>query len=327
MPSNYYVAFWNLENLFDVQNSPRRGEKLERAIGKDLVAWDQARLDRKIAQLASVINRMNNGAGPDLLGVCEVENDFVMEQLVAALTVPGRSYKIEHADTEDRRGIDVGFIYDETLFRPEATFNHFVLRRTATRDILQVNFRTHRNRLFVAVANHWPSRSGGELKSAGYRQIAGETLAYFHQRILQVHGDDTPVLAMGDFNDEPFNRSLTDYALAIESRTKVINSQIARFLNLMWLNKGKALGTFYFDNYPNMLDQFLANKQMLTQNAPIRVDVASAEIITFPDMVNTGDYPKPINYGGIGSTEKKRRVNPDGFSDHFPIAVRVTEDN
>src|SRR4029453_2195052 len=81
MPSDYYVAWWNLENLFDEEHSPRRTEKVARVIGNAIAGWTPALRDRKIAQLASVIARMNDGAGPDLLGVCEVENRFVLDLL------------------------------------------------------------------------------------------------------------------------------------------------------------------------------------------------------------------------------------------------------
>ena len=73
--------------------------------------------------------------------------------------------------------------------------------------------------------NHWPSRSGGQFESAGYRAIAGETLSYFHQRVLEVHGPETPVLAMGDFNDEPFDTSLVLHALSTRQRAKVTLAQ------------------------------------------------------------------------------------------------------
>jgi hypothetical protein len=220
----------------------------------------------------------------------------------------------------DKRGIDVGFIYDADLFAVEAQFSHFVVRRSATRDIFQVNFRTRNNRLFVLAGNHWPSRTGGKPKSDGYRAIAGETLAYFHQRILEVHGQETPVLAMGDFNDEPFDQSLVAYALSTRSPMKVVNARAPRFLNLMWPLMGQGLGTHYYNNFPNFLDQFLANKNMVKQNAPIRVLPKSVEILRFPDMVETGKYPKPIRFGGMGKS-----LNENGFSDHFPIAVTVCE--
>jgi endonuclease/exonuclease/phosphatase family metal-dependent hydrolase len=320
MAHSYQIAFWNLENLFDVEDSPLRTEKLRRAIGKSIKGWTQALLGRKISQLAAVIQQMNDGKGPDILGVCEIENAHVMELLVQALAPLGRNYAIAHHDMEDRRGIDVGFIYDGALFTKEAVFSHFIIRRSATRDLLQVNFRTQAGRLLVVVGNHWPSRSAGKLESDGYRFIAGETLAYFHERIWAVHGKDTPVLAMGDFNDEPFDRSLTDYARSNRDKTKVIRSTSPRFLNLMWPLMGQGSGTLYFNNFPNMLDQFLANENMLKSNSPVKVDTASVQIFHHPPMVNGGLYPSPIPFGGMG-----KPVNKNGFSDHYPILVKVTE--
>ena len=129
MPSDYQIAFWNLENLFDIEDSPRRSDKLERTIGSYLHGWTQSRLARKINQLGSIILHMNGGSGPDILGVCEVENEHVINQLVQALVPLGRNYAVEHHDMSDKRGIDVGFIYDADLFVVEAQFSHFVARR------------------------------------------------------------------------------------------------------------------------------------------------------------------------------------------------------
>ena len=169
---------------------------------------------------------MNSGSGPDLLGVCEVENRFVLDQLVAVLNtpLPGRNYEVVHADTEDARGIDVAFIYDADLFDVPVgeVFFHVVMRRNATRELVQVNFKTKKNRVWSVFGNHWPSRSGGQFESAGYRHIAGETLGYFHQRALEVHGPATPALAMGDFNDEPFDTSLVTHALSTRQRQRVV---------------------------------------------------------------------------------------------------------
>lgn len=321
MSNQYQIAFWNLENLFDIENSPRRSDKLQRAIENDLQGWTQAQLNNKISQLASIIKQMNDGNGPDIFGVCEVENEYVISKLVQALTPLGRNYGIVHHDMSDKRGIDVGFIYDEDLFSVENKFYHVVMRRTATRDILQVNFRTQNNRLLVIIGNHWPSRSGGALKSAVYRAIAGETLAYFHQRILEVHGPDTPILVMGDFNDEPFNSSITDYALSIRSHTKVLNARKPCLFNLMWPLMGQGSGTFYFNNFPNLLDQFHANKNMLKQNSLIKALPNTVEIFSIPVMIGTGKYKTPIRFGGMGKT-----INTNGYSDHFPITITIEEE-
>jgi predicted extracellular nuclease len=325
LPSTYYVGWWNLENLFDEENSPRRTEKLQRAIGADLAGWTPARRDRKVSQLASVIAQMNGGAGPDLLGVCEVENRFVLDLLVATLGTPfpGRNYEIVQADTDDERGIDVAFLYDRDLFEvpDDQVFFHVVMRRNATRELVQVNFKTQRDRTWSVFRNHWPSRSGGQFESAGYRHIAGETLSYFHQRALEVHGAATPALAMGDFNDEPFDTSMVIHALSTRQRQRVLEADTPRFWNLTWSVIGDpADGTFYFNNEPNLLDQFLVNKNMAKQNVPIRAKPETVEILRFAGTFSTGKYPRPKPFGGMG-----KPVDEDGFSDHFPIGMQVIE--
>lgn len=323
MPTQYHIAFWNLENLFDIENSPRRTDKVARALGKSIKGWTQALLDRKISQLSLIIQQMNLNRGPDLLGICEVENKFVLELLMQSLALLGRNYQVIHSDSPDQRGIDVAFIYDDDLLEVplplvDNVFNHVVMRRTATRDILQVTFQTRvHQRQFVILGNHWPSRSGGQAESDAYRAMAGETLAYFHQRILEVKGDTTPVLAMGDFNDEPFNTSLVKNALSQRVSPTVIKGQNPYFFNLMWPLMGQGLGTLYFDG-PNLLDQFLINKNWLKSASLFKVNLDSANIVKFAPMVN--NKGQPIPFGGMG-----KPVNQNGFSDHFPIEIAVTE--
>jgi Endonuclease/Exonuclease/phosphatase family len=94
MPTQYPIAFSNLENLFDIENSPRRTDKVARVLGKSIKGWTQPLLDHKVAQLSSIIQQMNLNRGPDLLGVCEVENKFVVELLVQSLALRGRNYQV-----------------------------------------------------------------------------------------------------------------------------------------------------------------------------------------------------------------------------------------
>src|SRR5215216_1081651 len=291
MPTQYHFAFWNLENLFDVENSPRRTDKVARVLGKSIKGWTQELLDRKISQLASAIQQMNSNRGPDLLGVCEVENRYVLDLLLQRLSAMGRNYQIIHSDSPDHRGIDVAFIHDADLFEvplpmEDNVFYHVVMRRTATRDIVQVTFQTiAHQRQIIVLGNHWPSRSGGQAESEAYRVMAGETMAYFHQRILEVKGETMPVLAMGDFNDEPFNESLVNYALCRRVPTTVIRGRDPYFLNLMWSLLGKGLGTLYYDG-PNLLDQFLVNKNWLKVASPFQIVPESMSIVKFPGMAD-----------------------------------------
>jgi Endonuclease/Exonuclease/phosphatase family len=316
----YSIAWWNLENYFDVENSPTRTEKLQRTLKGELKGWTEAILDRKTQQLAGIIGQLNAGKGPDLMGVCEVENLAVLQRLTGALADLGRNYQIAHHDTSDNRGIDVAFLYDATLFTAAEQFSHVIVKRTATRDLFQVNFRTAANRLLVVIGNHWPSRSAGIYESEPYRILAGETLSYFCQRIEEVQSDDTPILAMGDFNDEPSNRALTDYALSERNHTKVVYANTPKLLNLMWPLMAQGLGTHYYNNEPTMLDQFMVSGGMLKAKSKLKVPPDSVAVVQLPEMTSTGRYPAPIRFGRPSSG-----LDLQGFSDHFPIALALEE--
>jgi predicted extracellular nuclease len=331
--SEYNFVWWNVENLFDVENSPNRSEKLERTLKNELKGWSREILNKKTNQLSKIISKANDGNSPDVLGVCEVENKQVIEILANKLQEStGKNYHIVHADTQDRRGIDIAFLYDEDKFEIEKdaqtgeplVFSHFILRREATRDILQVNFKAKpSNKRLVVIGNHWPSRSGGQYESEPYRIVAGETLSYFHNRILEENNfqdnSNTPILTMGDFNDEPFNRSITDYALSTGSLLKVRLADSPRFYNLMWSLMTNGTGTFYFNNFPNMLDQFMISKGIVLEKG-LKIKELSTKIIKFTEMAE-GRYEVPKKFGRPSDNS----LNEQGFSDHFPISVTLEE--
>ncbi|HEU0223086.1 MAG TPA: endonuclease/exonuclease/phosphatase family protein, partial [Paracoccaceae bacterium] len=237
---DHLIAFWNLENLFAPENHPDRPDWLQRRVASDLRGWDEVLFARKLDQLARIIARMNAGAGPDILGVAEVENRFVLDRLAERINAsqPGRSYAVVHAESEaDTRGIDTAFLYDGARYSadPATIFSHSVLRRTGTRDILQATFRTvPGGNDLVILCNHWPSRSGGAAESAGFRATAGETLGYWHERIREVLGVRAAVLALGDFNDDPHDPSLRFNAVAWRERGDVERALSAKFYNLAW---------------------------------------------------------------------------------------------
>lgn len=318
--AEYYVAFWNVENLFDIVGSPRRSEKLERTLQGELSGWTQAVLDTKIAQLARIIMHMNATQGPDLLGVAEIENEHVLRLLCAALQPLHRDYAIAHADSSDGRGIDVAFLFDAARFEAREHFAHVIVKRVATRELFQVNFvvkDTAPEKLLVVVGNHWPSRLGGVYESEPYRMVAGETLAYFHQRIREEHGNDVAVLVMGDFNDEPFDRSLFEYALSERVRLKVTLAQTPRLWNLMWPLLGRGVGSHYYQNYGALLDQFLVSKGLATGASGLQVRPETVECLKFPEMVAPGAYEVPRRFGRGASRDDQ------GFSDHFPIGLTL----
>ena len=319
---------------------------------RELAGWSEDILANKISNLASVIMRMNDSQGPDLLGVCEVENRRVLSQLVQAIDLPERNYEVVHHNSSDKRGIDVAFVYDANRLRvnPSEIFHHIIQKRTATRDLLQVNFYTKpQDNLLICIGNHWPSRAGGVLESAPYRMLAGETLSYWMKRIHEIYAErdldegkvdrlsqalPPPVLVMGDFNDEPFDRSMTDYALALrdERRVRSRRSRNPYLLNLMWPLMGSGHFTHEYNGSPNMIDQFLVNRGMLDSESTIklaRISMTGKQlpfvgIVKFIDMVSDRGVRKdaPRRFG-----RPSKYFDPEGFSDHFPIAIKLLENS
>jgi predicted extracellular nuclease len=338
----YLVAFWNLENLFAPEGHPGREAWLAKALQKELGGWSEALFRRKIDQLVAIVGRMKNGAGPDILGVCEVENGFALQALADALNaaLPARRYEAVHVDsTRDQRGIDTAFLFDAAVVSAKRSelFSHWVMRRTGTRDITQVTFVTPAGGEIVLLANHWPSRSSstgdGPEYSAGFRATAGETLAYWHDRIRERKGDDVAVIALGDFNDDPFDKSVTVHAQGIRDKGDVQRARSAKFCNLAWDylsqtvtdHRGKPRligGTLYFGGDAALFDQILVSPGLLTGKSGFRVVDGSARIEAYPPAVSHKVGEGPIRFG-LPDGDAAKNVNTDGYSDHFPVSVLV----
>lgn len=340
----YHVAFWNLENFFAPEGYVGRELWVAKAMKKELSGWTEPLFKRKVAQLASIITQMKDAAGPDILGVCEVENQFVLQALADALNLalPARRYELVHVDAEhEQRGIDTAFLFDArqlTANRNEL-FSHWVMRRTGTRDITQITFVTASGRQIVALANHWPSRSSstgeGSEYSAGFRATAGETLGYWHDRIREEKGDNAAVIALGDFNDDPFDKSITIHALGSRDKGDIIRAKSARFYNFAWEYMAQTVvdhngkprllnGTLYFGDDASLFDQIMVSPGLLTGKSGFRVIDGSARIEAFPKAVSHRVGEGPIRFGLPGGDAAKN-VNTDGYSDHFPVSIRIEE--
>ena len=316
MPADIRVAWWNLENLFD-SSGAQRDPELAGQLKAELKGWTVPVRDRKLDQLASIVKLMFAGAGPDLLGVCEVENEGVVQMLANRLTLAGRNYQVLDHDSPDARGIDVSFIYDGNVLTPTNPGHQVVVKRTATRDIFWATMTVAATgHSFVAVANHWPARSEGQYESEPYRMLTGETLSFVLATLLD-EDVDLPVLTMGDFNDEPYDRAMQEYLLGSNDPARVRNARTPRVLNLMWSMLGTdEPGTFRFGSTWNMLDQFLVTKGALRQASTLKVDRSSVSI--FRPSVMRGSGGAPRRFG-----RPAKQLDTDWYSDHFPITVEL----
>ena len=170
----------------------------------------------------------------------------------------------------------------------------------------------------MVIGNHWPSRRGGTLTSEPYRIIAAETLSYWIERIDDHFSGEVPIIVMGDFNDEPYERSISDYAFG-QKDSAIVNStrtQKPYLLNLMWPLQKDGVGTYYFSGW-GFLDQILVNRSLLSDEQNIKLVAESCQIFITPAMIKSG---KPRRFSRPST---RQGHDPDGFSDHFPISVKL----
>ena len=173
-------------------------------------------------------------------------------------------------------------------------------------------------RPLILVGNHWPSRSAGQYESEPFRIMAAETLAYWVERIHELHGDDVALVVLGDFNDEPFSRALTDYARSTASRDQVLRSRSHHLLNLMAPLAGAGLGSHHFDGRPCMLDQILISRGIVTGASGWKL--AGDAVLEARELMARPNSGAPRRFGlGHG-----KNVDLKGYSDHFPVGVRLT---
>lgn len=324
----HHIYWWNLENLFDIENSPDRPDWFQKTIKNELKGWSSLILEKKLTNLCQIISQMNQNQGPDILGVCEIENEAVVVKLMAKVTaITGRNYAVLHQDTKDKRGIDIAVIYDADKYTTDGkVFSLEIMKRNSTRDLFQVALTTQDGNELVLIGNHWPSRMGGKFESEPYRMMVAETLSYWIDRIheikLEANNDKNPaIVIMGDFNDNPYDRSITDYLRATGNIEKVKNARSHVLFNLMYPFLDAKYGTHVYGSELSMLDQFIVSKSLVVNSANYPFQVEATNLLTYPELVK-GDYNTPIRFGRPSS---KSTFNEAGFSDHLPIELIIEE--
>jgi predicted extracellular nuclease len=313
------VAFWNLQNLFDTIDDPNKND--ESFLPDGDMEWTEDRLDKKMYNLARIIRMMNNGNGPDILGVCEVENQEVLMEMVNKY-LSDIDYEIAYIESPDNRGIDNGLIFKSdkfTLLSLQADTVH-LSDGWPTRLIFGVNLLTDENEKIAIFVNHWPSRSGGQVESEPNRIAAAQTLHNAVDRIF-LTDEIANIFLIGDFNDDPVNVSVLETLQAHPIKCDSlptdfeINSE-GELFNLSYQSFESGEGSYKYRDTWNMLDQIIVSGSVITGN-DINYICNSFEVYK-PKFIVTqsGSYegtPFPT-YGG--------RKYLGGYSDHFPVIAK-----
>jgi predicted extracellular nuclease len=319
-PDTLFVAHWNLENLFDAIDDPEKND--EEFLNSSEKEWTEERLEKKIYNLSRIISSMNNNNGPDILGVCEVEHQSLLDTMINKYLF-NMNYKISYMESPDGRGIDNGLIYNSKIFSVLSVKGLQVNLDDGykTRLILYTKLLSQKADTIHFFVNHWPSRRGGEDKSEVNRISAATTLRRTLDSLYNIN-INSKIIIVGDFNDEPVNISINDYLKAKpffcdtinlntfreDNETDLFNCSYAAFYNEQ--------GSYKYKDDFNMLDQIIISKNLLIGNN-ITYVCNSFEVFKPSLMVTrTGKFqgsPFPT-YGG------SRYLG--GYSDHFPVTAK-----
>lgn len=310
------VAFYNVENLFDTENDSLTFDDDRTPKGKD--KWTRERYKRKIARIARVLSEIGgktSKTSPDVIGLCEVENRPVVEDLLRHPHLRDKDYGILHHDSPDERGIDVALLYKKSAFIPSAFRSHRLLLfndegfRDYTRDQLVVSGYLDNEEIHFIV-NHWPSRSGGEARSKPNRMAA----ALLNKRIidsLRALDNAAKIVSMGDFNDDPISDSFKKVLKTVSKRGK--EGDTIDLFNPMERLFRKGIGSLAYRDRWNLFDQIYCTGNLISEGKK-RYSFWKAGVYRPSYLVDSSGrykgYPLRTYAGGnyVG-----------GYSDHFPV--------
>ena len=314
-----YLAFWNLQNLFDTIDDPIKND--DEFLPDGELEWTEDRLDKKMYNLARVIRSMNNEKGPDLLGVCEVENQSVLDSIISKY-LKDFNYKIAYIESPDNRGIDNGLIFRADKIRLLNIQADTVQLSDGwpTRLIFGANLLINNDEKITVFVNHWPSRSGGQLESEPNRIEAAKTLRNAVDRIFKVE-EDAKIFITGDFNDDPINKSVLETLRANPIKCDSLNADFeieseGELFNVSYESFENGVGSYKYRDTWNMLDQIIVSGSLITSE--VFNYICNSFEVYKPDFIVTksGDHmgtPFPT-YGG--------RRYLGGYSDHFPVIAK-----
>lgn len=312
--SEFSILFYNVENLFDCLDDSLTADDEFTPQGSR--NWTWFRFQGKCDRLAKVILAAGEWNPPLVIGLSEIENVQVLEYLTGKTSLRNFNYKIVHKDSPDNRGIDVALLYRREFVEPldyqaievidpkDKTFH--------TRDILRFSGVLNSCDTVHFFVNHWPSRYGGLKETERYRLIAANRLKL---EVLRLQNDSrsAKIVCMGDFNDSPFDPSLSIELAA----TKPVQQNLSgKLINLSAEWQSYPVKTLKNQYTWEIFDQFIVTDYFLKSESCFRfvsAEIFKAGFLLEPDPKFGGLKPKR-SYVGYSFQE--------GFSDHLPIVLR-----
>ena len=304
------IAFYNVENLFDTINDPKTDDNDFTPDGANL--WTGERYRKELNQLSSVICRIGNRL-PAVVGLAEVENKKVVEELIHTGELATGNYAVIHEESPDTRGIDVAMIYRKDIFQYIShTSIHVILpsdTNSKLRDILHMQLKLD-NDTFHFFVNHWKSRQPSINETEIKRIETAQILREYIDKLFYIN-KKSKIIVMGDFNDEPKSKSLYKTLYATEN---MLNAKYNELYNLLYQKSLKGEGTISRDYAWFMFDNLIVSQSLIDNKG---YDVLNKDGFVYKDerilYYNSKAGFKIPNktYGG--------KSYYGGYSDHLPV--------
>lgn len=311
--SYYTIAFYNIENLFDTVDDENTND--DDFLPTSKKRWTTKRYQNKLRKLGQVISQIGDDDmkyPPAIVGLAEVENERVVEDLINSKYLKHHNYDLVHYDSSDERGIDVALIYNTDVFEVSHSepFSIYLEdedgERDYTRDVLLVTGRLHGEEIHIIV-NHWSSRREGQ-KETEYKRLAGADTVNRITDSLKTNYNNPKIIVMGDFNDNPNNKSIQ----TIEEISQLYNP----FKTVLSNEKG----SMNYDFEWNLFDQILISNNFFDPSStPLDFNKANVFDSKFLKQYH-GKYKGQPFRTYVGKHYK------GGYSDHFPVYIELKLD-
>jgi hypothetical protein len=313
------VAFYNLENLFDTidNDNVNDAEYLPNGANK----WNSMKYNAKLQRMSYAISQIavdQVPMGAVLLGVCEIENRLVLDDLVKQPAIKDRSYQIVHYDGPDRRGVDVALLYNPRYFTVSNSKSYRLVTEDEnfrSRDQLMVSGYLQKEKVHVIV-NHWPSRYGGEMSSRPKR-VAAAKLTRSIVDSLYKSDPKARIIVMGDMNDDPTNESC---AIVLNAKREVNDVNTGDLYNVFWKTLEKGIGSLAYNDQWNLFDQFILSHQ-LAKGEKGSLRLWKSEVFYRNFLIQ-----QEGRYKGTPFRTYAGGVWLNGYSDHLPTVIYLIKE-
>lgn len=314
------IAFYNIENLFDTIDTPGVNDYEFTPDGPN--QWNSKKYYEKLSNIAKVISQIGTDHtphGPAIIGLCEIENRLVLDDLVNTEPIKSKNYQIVHFDGPDRRGVDVALFYQPSYFKVtnSKSYRLSIPDRDDffTRDQLLVSGE-FQGEMMHFIVNHWPSRSGGESRSRPLRNAAA-ALSRSIIDSIQAVDPNAKIIHMGDLNDNPDNESVLNILRSKPLSTKL---EAGDMHNPFFDIYKKGIGTLAYRDTWSLFDIISVSQPLIEKDFSsfrfYRAFVFNKPFLQQPSGRFKG-YPFRMIAGGqyLG-----------GYSDHFPTYILLVKE-